>query len=386
MKAWIIIAIIALLWIAQPEKKVQQQDWLNRMDDYLYGEIVFEDYVREANIWIYNDLYFAYFLYNPTVRAASYDLLTDTADFWRHIGSLESTGTTDVPVPSDMVDKSVRLTNSEFKDIYSAKMAHSLYIDRNNMVNWDLEDFTEEELYYIFSKDEIFRYSGGAYYFYSIVDHDPSYTFGYLSSHIQSTPTQTLYSFTEDLRQDFRHGSPGLGDPINEPYTMENALTWKDGNGKRVSRYGCHTMGRLTAHLARAVNIPSYWDLGWYEGDNHCSAFFPTTDAVLNHGDDIYSGALRATPVSELLMPYTYWIAEVEPCGKLTFCAMNITFRYGIENAIAYPTSQTIAKCCNPPAYGYVDCADYLIEYMKIDQVYTASEIQEKVAIIQQEC
>ena len=193
--------------------------------------------------------YSVYFICNQNVTNASISNFDqETLDYFRdYIAELEDTGLIDMPEPVDLQDCNepeycpyIYLTDEESKKIHAAKAAHSIYLDKNDMLPWKLSEYTEDELEGLFNKNLLFSVSGSRYYYFSVVDHSPSEVFGYIVDKqlIEGDVFGSFYAVLADLRADFRHGSSSLGDPTSTAYTIKDALTTYVANNRRVSRRG----------------------------------------------------------------------------------------------------------------------------------------------------
>jgi len=149
--------------------------------------------------------YSVYFICNQNVTEASISRFDqETLDyFWDYIAELEDTGVIDMPEPADLQDCNepeycpyIYLTDQEGKKIHAAKTAHSIYLDKNELVPWRLAEYTNDELDGLFNKELLFSTSGSRYYYFSVVDHSPSDVYGYILG--------------KELLQDC-NASPGIG-------------------------------------------------------------------------------------------------------------------------------------------------------------------------------
>ena len=338
------------------------------------------------------DLYNDYFAQNSKVKEISISNFDkETLDyFWQYLEELEKSGVINIGKP-EMMGKScsqinsleipdyfcdeynsyktevVLLTQEEVKKILAAKTAHTIWIDKHNKVPWKLKDYTKEELNLLFNKNLLFIPTNGGplentrydYYFYSVVDYSPSEAYNYANKFIKSNIKETSYSIIDDLRKDFHHSCPSCGDPIYA-ISLKETLNYRDYEGQRVARIGCGSVDRIIVGLFNSLNIPSYEDFGWYDGDGHSSGLFIGGDVgVLNHGDDIYDRGLTATPTNELLMDLDYFNEKVKPCGKYTPCAAKATRRFGLLQAINHISDFTLSACCDSK-YGYDSCEEFL--------------------------
>jgi len=335
--------------------------------------------------------YSVYFGCNPVIADAtinSFDPKT-VSYFWEYIDELEDTGTIEMAEPNELQNcdepescRVIYLTDTEKKRIHAAKTAHSIWLDKNDILAWNIRMYSEDELAGLFDETLLFSRSGSRDYFFSVVDHSPSEVYDYLagSELLRDDIFSTFYAVLDDLRSDFRHGNTGDGNR-NSAYTVREALTTYAANDRRVSRAGCHSMTRIAIALLRSVNIPGEETTSgkWFEA-GHSSAVWPTLEYVLPHGDNIYNAFLRATPVDEFLPTLTFYQANLgtKPCEASLVC---LSHRHMSLNAIRYPPAWTLDRCCDPTRYGYDDCRDYIYDthssYLAAEEMdAAASEIE----------
>lgn len=339
--------------------------------------------------------YSVYFICNPNVANTSINNFhQETLDyFWDYIAELEDTGFIDMPEPIDLQNcdepescSYIYLTAEESKRILAAKTAHSIWLDKNDMLLWRITGYTDSELEGLFNRDLLFSISGSRYYYFSVVDHSPSDVYGYVIDKqlIRDDILSTFYAVLDDLRADFRHGSSSLGDPTSTAYTIKDALTTYVANNRRVSRRGCHSMTRIALGLLRSINIPGEEinDGTWFV-TGHSSAVWPALETVLPHGDNIYNALIRATPTDEFLPTFTFFADNLgtQPCGNSIPC---LSFRHMVLNGIAYPSDYTLARCCDPNRYGYESCKDYL--ETQYGTYLTEDELDSAVITLQSLC
>jgi len=316
--------------------------------------------------------YSVYFGCNPVIADATVNSLDPetVSYFWEYIDELEDTGTIEMAEPDELQNcdepescSVIYLTDTEKKRIHAAKTAHSIWLDKNDVLAWNIRTYSEDELAGLFDEALLFSRSGSRHYFLSVVDHSPSEVYDYLAGNelLKNDILSTFRAVLDDLRSDFRHGNTGDGNR-NTAYTVREALTTYAAYDRRVSRRGCHSMSRIAIALLRSVNIPGEETTSgkWFE-TGHSSAVWPTLEYVLPHGDNIYNALLRATPVDEFLPTLTFYQANLgtEPCEASLVC---LSHRHMSLNAIRYPSAWTLDRCCDPTRYGYDDCRDYIYD------------------------
>lgn len=330
--------------------------------------------------------YSVYFDCNPVIADAtvnSFDQET-VSFFWEYIDELEDTGVIGMPKPADLQDciepdncAYIYLTAQESKKILAAKTAHSIWLDKNDMLPWKITEYTENELAGLFDPDLLFSGSSSNRYYLSVVDHSPSEAFGYIIDNnlLREDVLSTFHGVLDDLRADFRHANTSDTNR-NTACTLAEVLTTYVANNMRVSRVGCHSMTRIAIALLRSVNIPGeQTNRGVWFDNGHSSAVWPTLETVLPHGDNIYNGLIRATPVEEFLPTFTFYDVNLNtlPCGASFVC---LSHRHMSLNAVKYPSVWTLSRCCDPARYGYTDCRDYIYDahsaYLTIEEMDAA--------------
>ena len=136
--------------------------------------------------------------------------------------------------------------------------------------------------------------------------------------------------------------------------------------------------------MLRSVNIPGEQNNSgkWFE-TGHSSAHWPTLEYVLPHGDNIYNGLLRATPVDEFLPNLGFYQTNLStaPCQASLVC---LSHRHMSLNAIKYPSTWTLDHSCNPTRYGYENCKDYI--YNEHSSYLTTEEMDSAATEIESLC
>ena len=293
--------------------------------------------ICENGICIYvldfDDSYKDYLNNNPKVKSLidAYDNTIKTY-IVNYVDELEETGSISIAEPSCLESnpsdsRTCFLDVSTTKKILASKSAHAIWLDKNEIVPWKLEDYSIDELKYIIW-DEI--------YFINIIDYSPSLAYQYTENAIRDSKEATLYALVDEMRT-FRHGISGEPDGY---VSIDTAFQ------EKISRRGCQSMSELITDLSRNLNIPGYRDHSWY-GYGHASALFPNI-GILIHGDDVYNGYLTATPSSELLASWTYFKTKIEPIGKPPIVGqVNYwSVRYKTLNNINYVSGPLIDNCC----------------------------------------
>lgn len=323
LNKWHIIIIIVVLIMYNQPKKESGEPFMARVSAFTGGDDNLESFSSDMNIWIHNTEYFNYFMENPLVKGATIYNLSNTEYFWEYVEDLETAGEIYMPKPVSLQldNTSLILTAEEDSRIMAAKAAHGVYIDINDLVAWDLSNYTKGELGLIFMFD----------YGANILDHSPSEAYDYAKYLVEDSQRDTLLAIFDDLRQDYIHGW--------QPYeidTLKESLTSYDINNKRVSKIGCHSMSDIVKGLLKSLNIPAYREVGWVNGLGHSSLFIPAAALILHHGDDVYYTD-SGYPAEGGFMFYNWFESELQPCGQRnTDCAPPKRLRYSIIRQYLY--------------------------------------------------
>jgi len=289
--------------------------------------------------------YANYFNNNPKVKSLTVDSYDEEilGYFWNFIEEIEITGEIYMEKPSCFINapnsRICDLSEIEWKKILASKIAHSIWLDKNNKVSWDLEDFRIENLRLLLDKD--FLFNRGQRRFVDVADFSPSLTYKYTEENIRSSKEDSLYALIDSLR-DFRHGGVHIDrsqrctsdfDCKNLPYNqcfgevcgfkdLDNFKDMDELFEFKVSSHGCHSSTRISIALARNLNIPAYYNSGWF-GGGHATTVFPRIGLLL-HGDDIYGGKSKNTPSNKLLASWNFFKEYIEPAGDAGFPRLNI--------------------------------------------------------------
>ncbi|MBN2737955.1 MAG: hypothetical protein JXR70_13300 [Spirochaetales bacterium] len=345
---------------------------------------VFEFKLFSNNIGEYID----YFEANPDVK----DLTVGTYDpkaieqLTRYLSDLEADNPVEVEAPEALKNAETtgvviaNLSDDEHWKILGAKAAHAIWLDKNQFLPWSLADYSASDLAGLLSNKELFYTISGT--FYAVADYSPFQVYDYLKEKqlIGNTILETMLKVYEDLRTTdyklgFIHGT--TADP-DEIYSLYDALTTYKDRGSagavKISRHGCQSSTRIIVGMLRSVNIPGFITTSgmWFER-GHSSAYWPFLNLVMPHGDDIYTGTLKSTPVEEMLTPVSIYSdpAYIELCGNNPYL---IARRHTALRAMKYPDEWTLSHCCDPGRYDYSDALEYLNEMY--NEVLTVGEIE----------
>ena len=266
---------------------------------------------------------------------------------WNKLAEAEKTGlppTAPIPQSFYQLEKeqvTIKVTQEEAYQIYAAHLAHSLWLEKKEIVPCSLLDYHEKQLEEILQPSGLFnRWDDNKkeYSFHLLLDNSPQETFAIATEAVPSFSTQkaAMIDIIRSTRH-FRHGIAwsydGNGNPTDD-HDPQEIVTMKTMEQEQVSRHGCQTMSPYIIQLGKSLNIPGRYINGYYFGDGHRSALFEFTDQVLAHGDDVYGGN---TPSSELMDSYTFWEKEVLSHPKGDPTAAHNTMVHNYKMYLKYP-------------------------------------------------
>lgn len=207
----------------------------------------------------------------------------------------------------------VYLTFAEATQMYAAKFAHALWVEVNGIVPWTLSSMTQADLELLFDPNELCTLSGYTEdwgtsvdeycVFVSFVDHSPKRVYDVAIAAVGGPP------FTGTQRQAWGALSGNFGATTRHVNATDSqhAATMTELLVDRVSRSGCHSASRYMTALSRSLNIPAEHMTGWFYSV-HESAWAPTADVFLMHGDDIYTAG--ETRSLENSLDYWSWASS----------------------------------------------------------------------------
>ena len=189
-------------------------------------------------------------------------------------------------------------TAEEAEDVYAAHVAHSLWLDKSEVLPWKLADYNEDELKELFDP---------LTWFWKFSPEEEKFEFGYL---VDNSPVETFEvvkrSIDLDSLTDQKEALVGIIKALryyrhyngDTDYCGDSAVidTVSHLSEEKISRFGCQSMAAYLVNLAAAINIPGMTERGYYGGVGHRTALFRYTDDVLAHGGDVYSHPLWNTP------------------------------------------------------------------------------------------
>jgi hypothetical protein len=321
---------------------------------------------------------------------------------WQYVEEIERTDSIALEEPVNSIQcvepdtcRFIDLTGEEAVKIYTAKVAHALWLDKNHKVPWRLCDYSAEELRGLLDQSLLIDHSSSRDWFSYIVDHSPSEVYGYMVDNglIRSDVMSTVYAVLENVRGNdgsprFKHGGVY--------YNSEGEIIWEDpktartlyaaltdttegaGGSVRISRNGCQSMAKIVVGMLRSVNVPGYDENhgNWYEW-GHNSAVWPVIERVMPHGDDVYTATLREVPVDEFLVSFDFYEnpANISVCGNDPYC---LTRRHHVLLATQYPCNYIKNCCCFPSRCEADSCPAYMTN--RYDAFLTEDELAELIS------
>lgn len=234
------------------------------------------------------------------------------------------------------------LTKEEAHEIYAAHLAHSLWLEKNQIVPWSLQEYSEEQLEQLVTPKALF-YSWSdqqEIYTYSLlVNHSPREAFLIAREMAASSSNQkeALVGIIKGLRS-YVHGTFNVD--------SQEIITVQGMSEEKISRHGCQTSALLVVHLAKSLNIPGRYIIGYYAGGGHRSGLFEFNDQVLAHGDDLYNRLVSNTPSAELLDSYAFWQNEVMSHEKADPQGAHNSMIHNYENGKKYPSWIVLKSYC----------------------------------------
>jgi len=239
-----------------------------------------------------------------------------------------------------------RLTEETAWHIFVTHVAHSLWVEKNELVGWRLVDIPDADLALLLDGRQWFFYLLTADRYTArygwVTPWNPTAGYEFLSNFemIKSNQLDTIYALTEWMRARLFH-STGQ-DPL-EQYGYEGQppidriLYALDGR-KNVTP-GCGGTTGLYISMLRAINMPAELAQIIFDEIYHCRPIFQSVDRSMTHGDDPYNtitlNSSRTVPVSELFYTsaqmQTLFVSPVPDCNG-AIC--NTVSQQAIHNSI----------------------------------------------------
>jgi hypothetical protein len=251
-------------------------------------------------------------------NAAGVTVLTSaqTTDVLEKIRQLELGQPVSAPLPS--VDWPLRYSESEAWEIFAVNAAHSLWVEKNELVDWKLVDMSDEHVASMLDGRKWFTYAADSDdyepLYGSITPRNPSASYDFFRSFgmIQRGQLETIHALTKWVRARLIHAS---GQDWEEQYGYAG-LPPVDRilfplAGRLHITPGCSGTAGIYVAMLRAINIPSERAFTPLGGSMHCRPDFPTVDRSMPHGDDPYSSFLTNSSQSVPIEMVFYTDAEM---------------------------------------------------------------------------
>lgn len=240
------------------------------------------------------------------VASLTSDQMTDLLD---DIRDLELGRPVSAPLP--VVEPGLGLREEDAWNIFVAHSAHSLWVEKNDLVDWKLVDMTDEEVASMLDGREWFGYQPandryGVRYAW-ITPRSPAASYEFLSNleMIRSNQLDTIYALTAWARARLYHSS---GENRVEQWgyagypPLDRVLYALEGR-KHIT-CGCGGTTGLYVAMLRAINIPTELAVIALGDGTHCRPSFLSVHRSMPHGDDPYTAILtnssRTVPVSDM--------------------------------------------------------------------------------------
>lgn len=206
--------------------------------------------------------------------------------------------------------------------IFLAHIAQSLWVDVNNKVNWNLSDYSSDNLNLLLDGRKLIRYlpSNNLYGFEvgnmgNVTPWNAKVAFDFMDNFglIQSSGQATLYKLTDWMRGHLIHISGGA-DLVAQfgyagPPPVDKVLYPLEG--KRHITAGCWGTTGLYNAVLRTVNIPVQSGTMGLGGGTHSRPIFPSLNKSMPHGDDPYTATLIPSGVPVPTANIFYSLADM---------------------------------------------------------------------------
>ncbi len=328
-----------------------------------------------------------------TINFCTYSESVLQETMWEKVREAELTGlppTASLPtayekiIPADLYDKNpitkIYVTQEEAHEIYAAHLAHSLWLEKNQIVPWSLQEYSQEQLKEIVRPQAFFYSWSDQQEIYAsslLLNHSPRESFS-IAAQAESFSDQktAIIEIVKQLRS-YKHGTLHI-DP-------REITTLKEMSEEKISRHGCHTTSLFLVQAAKSLNIPGRYIIGYYAEGGHRSAIFEFTDQVLAHGDDPYNRLVSDTPSAELMDSFTYWEDEVLSQEKGDPQGAHNSMVHNYENGMKYPSRTLLKNYCSG---GFTELEQRFIytkygAFATIDQL---KDLEQKILQISNNC
>ncbi|NGP89900.1 CARDB domain-containing protein [Fodinibius halophilus] len=205
-----------------------------------------------------------------------------------------------------------RISKADAWKIYIQHIAQTLWIEKNNLVPWSIQTYSNSELQNLLSSKELMVYDSNQdrYAFTTsimgkVTPWNPRINYRFLKNYdmIKQNHRQTLYAFTNWMRAHLRHwsGNDTLSDLFGyEGFPPADKVLYPLP-GKKHMAAGCWGTSGLYAAVLRSVNIPVEHAYTKFGSTNavHSRPYFPSLDLSMPHADDVYTSSL--TPSGNII-------------------------------------------------------------------------------------
>ncbi|NNK09475.1 MAG: hypothetical protein HKP50_19370 [Myxococcales bacterium] len=242
---------------------------------------------------------------------------TQTTDLLEKIRGLELERPVSAPLPS--IDSPARFSEAEAWEIFSVNVAHSLWVEKNGLVEWKLVEMSDEHVASILNGRRWFAYLPGsneyAPLYGSVNPRHPSASYDFLEGFGMIKPGQLetisaltgwararlMHNFGQDPVEQYGYGGLPPVDRILFPLAGRLHIT-----------PGCAGTTGLYVATLRAINIPAERAFTHLVDASHFRPDFPTVDHSMPHGDDPYSSMLANSSQSLPPAAVLYRSAEMK--------------------------------------------------------------------------
>jgi len=198
------------------------------------------------------------------------------------------------------------------QDIFTSQVAFSLYLEKNKILNWSLEDYSNEELNLLFNNQSYFVGKGDLFGSPYYLNWDQAHVFHLLSEEgiIQDSAEETLYALTDWIMKHLEHEAVTFNlNKAIERYgypditRIESLFNTYDSKNPIA---GCWGMTDFYQLVLATLNIPAKEGITSFPPGYHSRAEFPSLKLGLFTSDDVYSfniSSERNIPVEDIFLP-----------------------------------------------------------------------------------
>lgn len=255
---------------------------------------------------------------------------------------------------------SARFNETTAWEMYVSKIAMSLYVERNQLVNWSIANYTDNELALLFDGRNFINYDRpvNKYYFWpniepgggiaAFVDYNPQIKLDFLHRNniIKPMQRETIYSLTEWMSNNLQHNSVDEDPIIISAFGGEAPIEFILGhsNTLHITPKGCWSTSALFSSLLSTVNIPVAIGRSLRSSRGpHARPEFPTVGIALAHGDDPYNPFFRRVPQA---IPIGKLFKNLTEIGRYNTGLRNYS-RDNVQLALEYMPYSFISTCAD---------------------------------------